>query len=661
MKRLLLHIKYCLAKNSWQVLLCVMFTTYAYSQTLDTSLHQLNEVVILDNKQQTLQPSKKNIAIDSTTLVRYQTSSLADLLSNQSTIHVKSYGNGNIASTSMRGGSSSQTALLWNGLNINSPGLGMYDLSLVPLFLFDNVSLEYGGGSTLWGSGAIGGSIHLNNNKPVFNQGFQTKLNMSLGSFGTKKIASAILLSYKKIISNTKVYYNTSQNNYPYKDTLDKENPNKKLINSDYVMKGLMQEINYLVNPYQKIGVRLWYNQAFRNLPTNYFVNNFHNQTDKNLKLNADWNYAKNRLKSVIRVAYFKDVNHYNDSLKKTFSKNYSYVTIAENDNVYQLKQHTFNLGVNATSYQFQTINQTDTGDVFNKNQLQKLAFFAVYKLSLFNSKLNYNLSIRKEFTSLTEIPFTGNTGIRYQLLKTTALKINTSSSYRQPTLYDLYWQPGGNQQLKPEESYDVDGGIEFKWNKNYFTIMFEGTYFNRHTTNWITWLPTYEGYSSPKNIAKVYSRGTETKTDIAFTKKDFQTKLILNTSYVLSIYQKSEHENDNSVGRQLIFTPRYTGQASLMFSYKTFNVLFGSNYTGYRFSSSDNSTWLHPYYIANVRASYRYSYNTIAIEFFGNINNLFNKNYIVLNNYPMPLRNYEFGMMMHFKQKNKKSINHLY
>lgn len=659
MKRCVIHILCYFPKNIWVSLLCVILSLRVSSQTTDTSSHQLNEVVILDNKQQTFQASKKAITIDSTTLARYQTSSLTELLSNQSTIHVKSYGNGNIATTSMRGGNASQTALLWNGLNINSPGLGMYDLTLVPIMLFDNVSLEYGGGSTLWGSGAIGGAIHLNN-KAVFNQGFQTKLNMSLGSFGTKKMASGILLSYKKMVSNTRVYYNVSQNNYPYKDTLDKENPNKKVINADYMMKGLMQEINFLINPSQKIGVRFWYNYAHRNLPTNFFVNNNRNQKDENLKLSADWNYNKRRLNSIIRAAYFKDKNYYNDSISRIHSKNFTNTIIIENDNTYQLKQHTFNIGVNYTLYQSQSINPTDTGDITTNSQLHKLAFFAAYKLSLLNSKFNYNLSIRKEFTSLTEIPFTGNTGIRYQLVKTLAVKINASSSYRQPTLYDLYWNPGGNPQLKSEESYDVDGGLDFKWNKNYFSVMFEATYFNRHTTNWITWQQTIYGYPSPKNIAQVYSRGTETKTELLFLKKDFHAKLILNTSYVLSTYQKSENENDNSVGRQLIFTPRYTGQASLMVSYKTFNVLFGNNYTGYRFSSSDNSTWLQPYYVANIRASYGYSYSSVSIEFFGNINNVFNKNYVVLNNYPMPLRNYEIGMAMHFKQKNKKPSNHL-
>ena len=64
------------------------------AQTKDTTQHQLQEVVILQNKQQQFETSKKQIEIDSTILNKYSTSSLSDMLANQSTIHIKSYGNG---------------------------------------------------------------------------------------------------------------------------------------------------------------------------------------------------------------------------------------------------------------------------------------------------------------------------------------------------------------------------------------------------------------------------------------------------------------------------------------------------------------------------------------------------------------------------------------
>lgn len=635
--------------------ICIVFNSTVHAQSIDTLLHQLNEVSIIENKQQTIETSKKTSSIDSITLARYNTNSIADLLSNQSTIHVKTYGNGNIATTSMRGGNSNHTALLWNGLNIQNAMLGQADLSILPTLFFNDVHLEYGGGSAMWGSGAIGGSIHLQN-KTQFNQGFKTKLQISTGSFNTKKIATGVLLSYKRISSNTKIYYNSSKNNYQYKDTTDKENPNKQISHADYIAKGLMQELSFLINSNQTLNIRAWYNNTFRNLPSFTAITSKKHQEDDNLKLNADWNYSKRNLNSTIRIGYFNDQLNYIDSNANVLVSQSKIKTfIIESDNTVNYKNHKINFGINFTNYDSNLLSKEATKDNLYNYKLNKLAVFVAYKISLLKSKLNYNLAIRKEFNSQTFIPFTGNTGIHYQFSKLLAAKINANKSFRQPTLNDLYWTPGGNPNLQPEDSYEIDGGLELKYKKNNFNILIEGTYFNRHVTNWIIWLPSGNTNWSPKNIAQVYSRGTETKTEFSYSKKDIFIKLILNTSYVLSTNQKATSENDNSVGRQLIFTPRYNGQGTLIMSYKKLSLLFNNNYTGYRFTSTDNTSWLNPYYIANFRCSYNYSFSNMNVDVFGNINNLFNKNYVVISNNPMPMRNYEIGIVINYHRINKK------
>lgn len=632
-----------------------------FSQQNDTTSHALHEIVIIETRQELLEKSKKSVRIDSITLARYNTTSLADLLSNQSTIHIKAYGNGNIATTSMRGGNSNHTALLWNGLNIQNAMLGQPDLSIVPTLFFDNVTIEYGGGSSLWGSGAIGGGIHLQN-KTLFNQGFKTKLQLSTGSFNTDKITSAVLLSYKKIVSSTKIYFTSSDNNYKYKDTLDKENPNKQVKHSNFISKGLLQEISGYISPFQKINIRVWYNTVFRNIPSFTSVVSKRSQEDENLKLNADWNFSKRKLNSTIRVGAFNDKLNYTDSSINVFSKSTINTFIVESDNMFTHQNHKFNFGINYTEYNslLTQIKKSKNSLLLESptlHNLSKLSFFVGYNLRLLNSKLIYNLAIRKEITNQTIIPFTGNTGLFYQLTKLVAAKINANKSFRQPTINDLYWNPGGNPNLNPEESYEADGGIEFSYKKKHMSLLIEATYFNRHTKNWIIWLPSDNSYWSPKNIAEVYSRGTETKTELNYFNKDFFAKLIINTSYVLSTYSKNEQENDNSIGRQLIFTPRYTGQAGISVNYKKFHILFNQNYTGYRFTSSDNTTWLYPYYISNIKCGYQYGFSNVNMEIFGSINNLFNKNYVVMPNNPMALRNYEIGICMNYHKPKKEKL----
>ena len=621
------------------------FPKTSYTQTKDTSQHQLQEVIVIETKKIQFEDSKKTISIDSLTLSRYNTSSLSELLSHQSAIHIKSYGNGNTATTSMRGGNANHTAILWNGLNIQNAMLGQTDLSIIPSAFFDQISLEYGGASAMWGSGAIGGSIHLQNNT-LFNQGYKTKLQLSIGSFDTRKINTGVLLSYKKIISNTKLYSNNSSNNYTYKDTADKENTIKKITHADFTARGILQEFNFIVTPFQRLNIRAWYNVVDRNLPSYTNSKSEQSQQDENLKLSADWNYHKRKLNATVRLAYFNDKLNYTDSIAKIFSKNSVKTIIAESDNIYNFKNHTFNLGVNFTKY------SSASYAIDTLHQLNKLALFAAYKLNLFHSKLLYTIAVRKETTNLTSIPFTGNTGLYYKITNTLTAKINANKSYRQPTLNDLYWNPGGNRNLKPEDSYEVDGGMVFNYSKHHYQFNIEATYFNRHTKNWIMWLPTEYSYWSPINIAEVYSRGTETKTEFVYKKKDLVLKYILHTSYVLSTNLKLKNENDNSLGRQLMYTPRYTGQGTFIAIYHQASILFNTNYTGYRFTSTDNTTWMNPYFIGNLKFSYNHSFGTMNVEFFGTINNVFNKNYMVVQSRPMPLRNYEIGICLNYTKK---------
>ena len=38
--------------------------------------------------------------------------------------------------------------------------------------------------------------------------------------------------------------------------------------------------------------------------------------------------------------------------------------------------------------------------------------------------------------------------------------RVNFSRNFRAPTLNERYWQPGGNPDLEPEESYNIEAGI---------------------------------------------------------------------------------------------------------------------------------------------------------------------------------------------------------
>ncbi|MEZ4935686.1 MAG: Plug domain-containing protein, partial [Saprospiraceae bacterium] len=116
-------------------------------------------------------------------LQNHTSNNLGELLSMQSGVFVKSYGLGSSATTSIRGGSAGHTQVIWNGLPVQNPMLGQLDFSLIPVGFVDKMTIAFGGNTATWGSGAIGGTVFLEN-EVVDKQGFTIKSRSELGSFG---------------------------------------------------------------------------------------------------------------------------------------------------------------------------------------------------------------------------------------------------------------------------------------------------------------------------------------------------------------------------------------------------------------------------------------------------------------------------------------------
>ena len=84
----------------------------------------------------------------------------------------KENGLGMVSSPSFRGTTAQQTAVIWNGININSQLNGQTDFNTITTRDYTSITVRSGGGSSIYGSSAIGGSIHLNNELTFKNQFF---------------------------------------------------------------------------------------------------------------------------------------------------------------------------------------------------------------------------------------------------------------------------------------------------------------------------------------------------------------------------------------------------------------------------------------------------------------------------------------------------------
>ena len=129
--------------NKKILLFCIVncaFCIVAYAQS-SQRMHNLREVVVWGKR-----PMKdigvQKTTFDSIALKENIALSMADILTFNSSVFVKSYGRATLSTVAFRGTSPSHTQVTWNGMRINNPMLGMTDFSTIPSYFIDQASLD---------------------------------------------------------------------------------------------------------------------------------------------------------------------------------------------------------------------------------------------------------------------------------------------------------------------------------------------------------------------------------------------------------------------------------------------------------------------------------------------------------------------------------------
>lgn len=621
----------------------------SFGQTnINDTTFKLKEVIISSNRVTNFSAGTKVNSIDSLSLSQHSNQNLSDLLIDGSPLFIKSYGLGTLATSSFRGGSASHTAILWNGFNINSPMNGQLDLSLVPVNFSDAISIQYGGTSALWGSGAVGGAIHLTNNAK-FNTGLTTKINLSAGSFESYSQQASVDFSKKRFISSIKLFNTSAKNNFQYNNIFSPENRKVTQSNAELKSYGLLSENYFLIKANQKINLFFWHQHMNRNIPpTMLQLSNKSNQIDNSYRITSEWEYHKKKTTTYIRAAYFNESLIFSDEIYNYSTTNRSKSIITETETKINLsKQHFINLGIN------NTFANAIASSYHNKPQQNRTALFTSYLYKTKNEKLRANISGRQEMIEDEFVPFTYSIGTDYQFIKWLSLQGNFSKVYRIPTINDLYWNPGGNPDLLPESGYSEEIGLKLNLKNDRITFTSDVTVFNRNMGNWIIWLPRIS-YWSPQNIMNVWSRGMETNSTLSIRINKVKIGFSVLTNYVVSTNQKAKTANDASIGKQLIYVPMYIGNAKISIECKGLAFSYRHNYTGYRYTSTDNTQYLSPYYLGSFYLSHKMQLKNLTANIFLQANNVWNEQYQVILNRAMPPQNFSAGISFEFNKPNK-------
>jgi outer membrane cobalamin receptor len=208
-----------------------------------------------------------------------------------------------------------------------------------------------------------------------------------------------------------------------------------------------------------------------------------------------------------------------------------------------------------------------------------------------------------------------------------------------------MYWVPGGNPDLKPEESYTADIALDFNRVTDFFIIKSNITTYISRINDWIIWSPTEFQYWAPENVALVHSRGLE-----------FSLKTVTVIHLVKIIFQGNYNlcKTTNSDNRQLIYIPVHNINSWIGLAFKGYQFNCHVAYISRRYTQTDSEEpnseiFLEPYMITDISLGKELSMQKFKLNLDFSVANLSNQEYQVVLARPMPGRNYSLILGLSF------------
>ena len=216
--------------------------------------------------------------LDTTILHENIALSMADILTFNTSIFVKQYGRATLSTVAFRGTSPSHTQVTWNGMRINSPMLGMTDLSMIPSYFLDDSSLLHGSSSVNAAGGGLGGAVKLST-RPADADGFNLQYTQGVGSFSTFDEFLRLTYGNDRWQTSTRVVYSSSPNDFKYRN-YDKNvlilDDDHNIIGSYYPIERnksgayhdfhALQEVYYNTGHGDRFGLQAWYVNSKREI-----------------------------------------------------------------------------------------------------------------------------------------------------------------------------------------------------------------------------------------------------------------------------------------------------------------------------------------------------------------------------------------------------------
>lgn len=601
---------------------------------------------------------------------------LSDAVKRFAGANVRDYGGiGGMKTVSVRNLGAQHTAVSYDGLTISNTQAGQIDIGRFSLDNVESVSLAVGNDDNLMQTArhyASAGILSVQTERPSFDPGraFRLKGQVRAGSFG---LFSPSLRYWQQLGGRTALAldgtFMRADGAYPFKLVNGKNRTDEKRRNSDiHSWKGEANLYHTFADG-ARLDTKVYYYYSERGLPGNVIYYNttarerlwdedFFAQTAYSRSLGQRWKLA-GRLKYTHSWNQYEDYgpNYVSGKMRDVNRQEEYYgnatvgwlplanltVSLAQDIFFNRLRNNVRVAANDGPSNPLRTTSLTALNAHWTPSRLTVDA-------GLVGTFAHERVAHGKQPDDKHRLsPFAA---LSYNLLPSQGLRVRlmAKGTFRMPTFNDLYYRRIGNTGLRPEKAKEYNLGLTWirQPSARLRHLSLTTDVFHNNVTDKIVAFPSTYVWRMA-NFGKVVINGLDLTlaSELALTGK---VSAVVTGAYS---YQKAVDRLRKSptYRSQLPYTPRHSGNVSLLLNNPWVNVGYSVVMQGKRWSSGQNTDTykIDAFWEHTLTLSRTFQFHAWKMELIGTLRNLTNEQYEIIQFYPMPGRSAELTARFSF------------
>lgn len=538
---------------------------------------------------------------------------LAEFLSSIPTLGINDNGgSAGLKSINFRGMGSAFTNIYVDGIKLNNLQSGQADISFLALDQFSSAKIDY-----------AQNSLNFSSIKPYFANGpFNAEAKLSYGSFGTAE--SGLKLDYrlnKELTLRASASYLISKGDFGYGEGLTRDNNDITRYNAGIDLWGKLRKGDWQAKAYASSTDRgtagaIGWPSSDRQKDLNLFAQgSMKKDINKGYRLILSAKAAADRVDFISswgNSSYFQKELQLNSSQIISINK-YLSSSISANLQWDALDSDVY--GAERTSIDF-------TGA-------------AVYKYGRFNAQMEMEYQVHFDRNNEIRDILSPALQIRYALCDWINLSALSRRAFRMPSFNELYYTGYGNPELKPENAWLSDIGLQAdRQLGNNWKLAYKLNFFYNELKDKIVSAPTEENPNIwlPYNIASASNKGIDSSISSTYNSEDLRLKFTAAYSFQDSM---------------IPYVNRHNLNLNANLNTKGWDMLLSWILrAGRRDSSGEMPDWNS--LDLKISRSFVFGRNDIMLYLSGN--NLLDERYESVRDYPMPGRSIRIGIIYKLK-----------